>query len=186
MRGSRPRQRGAYSTSSQMDNMKKTFAIIAAAAALAGAQQASAQSVIPLSFEARLDAGVPTGDAGEFYNTGVGFGLRASLDLAPNFAVYGGYSRFTFDADDEGLTDAEAELEGFEVGGRVGLGTGGAVAAPYVLLGALFQDEQTGLEAGLGADYPVSWNLSVTPEVRYRTIDEFNYLTLGIGARVHF
>lgn len=166
--------------------MKKTFAIIAAAAALAGARQASAQTLIPLAFEARLDAGIPVGDQAGLYNGGVGFGLRASLDLAPNFAVYGGYSRFTFDVEDNGLTSAETELDGFEVGGRVGLGTGGAVASPYVLLGALFQDDQTGLEAGLGADYPMSWNLSVTPEVRYRTIDEFSYLSLGLGARVRF
>ncbi|HEX8394835.1 MAG TPA: outer membrane beta-barrel protein [Longimicrobium sp.] len=166
--------------------MRKTIAIVAAAAALAGAQTASAQSALPVSFEARLDAGVPTGDAGDAFNTGVGFGLRASLDLAPTFSIYGGYSRFSFDLKDSGLTDAEAELDGFEVGGRVSLGTGAGVATPYALLGALFHNDQTGLEAGLGADYPVSYNLSVTPEVRYRTVDEFNYISLGIGARVHF
>lgn len=166
--------------------MRKTFAMLAAAAALAGAQTAAAQSALPLAVEVRLDAGVPTGDAGDVLNTGVGFGLRASLDVAPTFAIYGGYSRFTFDVEDGGITGAEAELDGFEVGGRVSLGTGAGVATPYALLGALFQDDRTGLEAGLGADYPVSYNLSVTPEVRYRTINDFNYITLGIGARIHF
>jgi opacity protein-like surface antigen len=167
--------------------MKKTLAMLAAGAALAGAHPAAAQTTpIPLSFEARLDAGIPTGDAGEVFNTGVGFGLRASLDLAPTFAIYGGYSRFSFDVDDNGLGDDHVTTDGFEVGGRIGLGTGAAVATPYAMLGALFQDGETGLEAGLGADYPVSYNLSVTPEARSRTINDFNYITLGIGARVHF
>jgi hypothetical protein len=32
----------------------------------------------------------------------------------------------------------------------------------------------------------VSWNVSVTPEVRYRTVDDEDYLTLGMGARFRF
>ena len=166
--------------------MNKTLAFLLAASALAGAAPAAAQG-LPVSVEVRLDAGIPTGDAADAFESGVGFGIRASLDLAPTFAVYGGYSQFSFDADEDlGLGDTEAELEGFELGGRVGLGTGGGVANPYGLLGALFQDDETGLEAGLGADYAVSYNLSVTPEVRYRTIDGFNYITLGLGARFRF
>jgi hypothetical protein len=50
----------------------------------------------------------------------------------------------------------------------------------------LFHDDDTGLEAGIGADYPVSWNASVTPGVRYRTVDDVDYLTLGMGARFRF
>jgi opacity protein-like surface antigen len=165
--------------------MKKTLAILLAASAL-GAAPAAAQA-LPVSVELRLDAGIPTGDAGDAYETGVGFGVRASLDLAPTFAIYGGYSQFSFDADDDAiLAGGELEIEGFELGGRVGLGTGGAVANPYAMLGALFHENDTGLEAGLGADYAVSYNLSVTPEVRYRTIDGFNYITLGLGARFRF
>jgi opacity protein-like surface antigen len=165
--------------------MKKTLALLLAASSLAVATPAAAQ--LPLSVELRLDAGIPTGDAADVVDTGVGFGLRASLDLAPTFAIYGGYSQFSFDHDDDVvLGGGEVELEGFELGGRVGLGTGGGVASPYAMLGALFHEDQTGLEAGLGADYAVSYNLSVTPEVRYRTIDDFNYISLGLGARFRF
>lgn len=167
--------------------MKKTLALLLAASALAAAP-AAAQGSLPLSAEVRLDAGIPTGDAADVYEAGVGFGVRVSLDVAPTFALYGGYSQFSFDVDDDlGLGgDAELEVEGFEVGGRVGLGTGGGVTSPYAMLGALFHEDETGLEAGIGADYAVSYNLSVTPEVRYRTIDEFNYITLGLGARFRF
>ena len=165
--------------------MKKTLALLLAASSLAVAAPAAAQ--LPVSVELRLDAGIPTGDAADVVDTGVGFGVRASLDLAPTFAIYGGYSQFSFDYDDDTILDGgEVELEGFELGGRVGLGTGGGVANPYAMLGALFHEDETGLEAGLGADYAVSYNLSVTPEVRYRTIDDFNYITLGLGARFRF
>lgn len=165
--------------------MKKTLALLLAASSLALAAPAAAQ--LPVSVELRLDAGIPTGDAADEFDTGVGFGVRASLDLAPTFALYGGYSQFTFDHDEDALLgDGERELEGFELGGRVGLGTGGGVANPYAMLGALFQDDETGLEAGLGADYAVSYNLSVTPEVRYRTIGDTNYISLGMGARFRF
>jgi opacity protein-like surface antigen len=165
--------------------MKKTLALLLAASSLAVAAPAAAQ--LPVSVELRLDAGIPTGDAADVVDTGVGFGLRASLDLAPTFAIYGGYSRFSFDHDDDIVLDGgEVELESFELGGRVGLGTGGGVANPYALLGALFDEDETGLEAGLGADYAVSYNLSVTPEVRYRTIDDSEYISLGLGARFRF
>ena len=165
--------------------MKKTLALLLAASSLAVAAPAAAQ--LPVSVELRLDAGIPTGDAADVVDTGVGFGVRASLDLAPTIAIYGGYSQFRFDFDDDTvLGGGDIELEGFELGGRVGLGTGGAVANPYFMLGALFHEDETGLEAGLGADYAVSYNLSVTPEVRYRTIDDFNYISLGLGARFRF
>lgn len=165
--------------------MKKTLALLLAASSLALAAPAAAQ--LPVSVELRLDAGIPTGDAADVVDTGVGFGVRAALDVAPTFAIYGGYSQFRFDFDDDTvLGGGDIELEGFELGGRVGLGTGGGVANPYVMLGALFHEEETGLEAGLGADYAVSYNVSVTPEVRYRTVDDFNYISLGLGARFRF
>jgi opacity protein-like surface antigen len=154
------------------------------AAALLAAAPAAAQEV-PLSFEVRLDAGVPVQDSDEVLDTGVGFTLRAMLDIAPTFAVYGGYSRFDFELDDD-FGSGDVEEDGFELGGRVGLGYGHGAAQPYFLLGALFHDDDTGLEAGIGADYPVSWNVSVTPEVRYRTVDDVDYLTLGMGARFRF
>lgn len=164
--------------------MRNWIAALAVGAMASGVGAPAAAQEIPLAFEVRLDAGIPVDDTGELYETGVGFGVRASLDVAPTFALYGGYSQFNFELDDD-LVDAENEVSGFELGGRVGMGRGGA-ASPYFLLGALFHEDETGIEAGLGADYAVSWNVSVTPEVRYRKIDEFTYLALGMGARFRF
>jgi opacity protein-like surface antigen len=155
------------------------------ALALGAAMFSAAPAAAQLAAEVRLDAGIPVDETGEIYEAGVGFGLRGSLDIAPSFAVYGGYSQFDLEVDDDILPDAELEISGWELGGRVGIGHG-AAASPYFLLGALFVDDDTGLEAGVGAEYGVSWNLAVTPEVRYRRVNDLTYLTLGMGARFRF
>ncbi|HEV3049737.1 MAG TPA: outer membrane beta-barrel protein [Longimicrobium sp.] len=156
------------------------------ALALGGALLSAVPAAAQLAAEVRLDAGIPVEETGEIYEAGVGFGLRGSLDIAPTFAVYGGYSQFNLEVDDDLLPDGELEISGWELGGRVGVGHGGGSANPYVLLGALFYNEDTGVEAGVGADYGVSWNVAVTPEVRYRKVGNLTYLTLGMGARFRF
>ncbi|HEU0300629.1 MAG TPA: hypothetical protein VFR37_14260 [Longimicrobium sp.] len=157
------------------------LALALGGAVLGGTAPAGAQA---LAVEARLDAGVPVGDSDDFYDNGVGFGVRASVAVAPTFAVYGGYSRFEFDREAV-LGEGEDEFDSFELGGRVDLA--GGSGGPYFMLGALFQeDEETGIEAGIGADHAVSWDLSVTPEVRYRQTAWVDYLTLGMGVRFRF
>jgi hypothetical protein len=148
--------------------MRPWFKTLLVGGALLAAAPAAAQD-IPLSVEVRLDGAIPVQDTDDFLDRGVGFGARALLELAPSFAIYAGYSRVEFEWDDDvtGGSD-EVEEDGFDLGGRVSMGYGHGSAQPYFLLGALF---------------PVSWNLSVTPEVRYRTIDDLDYLTLGIGLR---
>jgi hypothetical protein len=146
-----------------------------------GAAPVAAQDV-PLSVEVRLDVGVPVQDSDDVLDRGVGFGARALLELAPTFAIYGGYSRMEFDVDED-LGEGDVDVEAFELGGRLSLGYGHGSTQPYVLLGALFHEDETGFETGIGADYAVSWNLSVTPEVRYRNVDELDYLTFGVGLR---
>jgi hypothetical protein len=159
--------------------MKKAFAGLLAALALAcGAERAVAQGTLPLSFGVRIDAGIPTGDTGDVLETGFGWGVEAAFDLTPTFALYGGYSSFSFDAEDTG---DEADLDGFEAGGRVLLGTGGAVWTPYAQFGALFHVDEVGFEVGLGADYPVGNALSLTPMARFRKIEDVQYVTLGVG-----
>ena len=157
--------------------------LVVAAAALAGAGGAQAQSTLPISVEGRVDLGVPVGDSDDLYETGVGFGVTGALQLTPLFGVYGGYSVFTFDFPD---SEDESETDGFEAGGRVTLGTGGGIYNPFFQLGVLFHDEDTGLEAGLGGYYPVGRNLSLTPMVRYRTVDDLDYVTLGVGLNLRF
>ena len=135
---------------------------------------------LPFSIEGRLDAGIPVGDDSEDLDVGLGWGVNAAFELTPTFAIYGGYSRFDFEIED---TDVEVEEEGWEVGGRVG-GFGGGVVDPYIQFGALFHDDETGFEVGLGGDYGVGSNLAVTPMVRYRNIDEFQYVTAGLGLKI--
>lgn len=159
--------------------MKKTVTgMLVALALAAGAGQASAQGTLPLSIGVRIDAGIPTGDAADGLETGVGFGVEAAFDLTPTFSIYGGFSQFQFDI--EG-TDVEFEENGFDLGGRVLLGTGGGVATPYGQFGVLFHEDEVGFEAGLGLDYPVGGGLSLTPMARYRSIEGLDYVTVGVG-----
>jgi hypothetical protein len=127
--------------------------------------------------------GVPVGDSGDLLDPGVGFGITGALQLTPLFAVYGGYSSFSFDVDGTGL---DVETDGGELGGRVTLGTGGGIYNPYFQFGALFHGGDTGVEAGLGGFYPVGQNLSLTPMVRYRTVNDLDYVTIGVGLNLRF
>jgi len=151
------------------------------AAGLALANGAAAQGALPLSIEGRIDAGIPVGDSGDGTEMGVGFELLGVFHLSPTFGIYGGYTTSSFGV--EG-TDVDFELDGAELGGRITLGTGGGVWTPFAQVGALFIDDETGFEAGLGAFYPVGQYLSVTPMARFRSINEFEFVTLGIGLNV--
>ncbi|HYJ79196.1 MAG TPA: outer membrane beta-barrel protein [Longimicrobiaceae bacterium] len=159
--------------------MKKAFAgLLVALALAAGTGRAAAQGTLPLSFGVRIDAGIPVGDDADGVDTGFGWGVEAAFDLTPTFAIYGGFSQFTFGIDD---SEADFDEDGFELGGRVLLGTGGAVWTPFGQFGAVFHEGEVGFEAGLGADYPVGNALSLTPLVRYRNIDSFQYVAIGVG-----
>lgn len=150
--------------------------------AAAAPAEAGAQGSLPIAVEVRIDAGLPVGDAADVYENGVGFGIDGFVHVTPSFALYGGYSQFEFDV--EGLGDVDAKLDGPEVGGRVTLGTGGGVWNPFFQFGALLVEDETGFEAGLGGFYPVGQNLSVTPMARYRSIDDFEFVTLGVGVNI--
>lgn len=168
--------------------MTKTM-IWAAAAALGMASQsiAAQQVLLPVSAEVRLDAGIPVGDTRDVVKTGVGFTGDVSLRLTPRFAIYGGYSRFNFDAK-PALVGGSGDVreDGWDVGGKAYLGTGGGVTMPYAQLGALFHGGDTGIEAGLGWSYSVGGALAVTPAVRYRTVDGFEYVAAGVGVELTF
>ena len=156
--------------------------LVAAVAALAGAGGAAAQS-LPISVEARLDAGVPVGDAADLYEQAIGFGIHGAFQATPLFAFYGGFSRFEFEREDD---LGERKSEGLEVGGRVTLGRGGGVYNPFFQIGGLVYEDDTRLWGGFGGFYPVGRNLSVTPMIRYRTIDELDYVALGVGVNLRF
>jgi hypothetical protein len=151
---------------------------LAAAALAAGAGRAEAQGYLPVSVQVRLDAGLPVGDFKDAAKAGVGWGIDGAVDLSPNFSIYAGYSRFEFDVRSSTLRVRE---DGFDVGGRVLLGSGGGTLTPFAQFGALFHNGETGFEAGVGGEYPVGPALTLTPLARYRKIEDTEYVGLGIG-----
>lgn len=162
-------------------NALRTTLLGTALALLASAGTAAAQTpLLPLSVEARLDAGLPVGDAGDVLDTGFGWGVQGNLGLTPNVGLYVGYSRFEFDID--GPIGGDVTSDGWEVGGRFSLGSNFAFR-PFAQVGAVFHEE-TGVEVGLGAIYPIAPTVSITPMVRYRSIDDLDYVTLGAGVRL--
>jgi len=163
--------------------MKNAYAcLLAALGLLAAAPAAQAQVLLPVTAELRLDAGIPTGDIRHSLDTGVGFAGSVGLKLTPRFQVYGGYSRqqFSLKGTSGHLTD-----DGFDVGGKAYLGSGGGVTNPYVQFGALFHNGDTGLEGGLGWQYGLGGALALTPSVRYRSIESLHYVSAGIGVEIH-
>jgi opacity protein-like surface antigen len=159
--------------------MKRAIAgLLAVTALAAGAGRAGAQGTLPVSVEARLDAGLPIGDFKDAAKAGLGWGVTGAFDVSPNFAIYAGYSSFDFDVKSSTLTVRD---DGFDVGGRVLLGTGGGVMTTYAQFGALFHNDDTGFEAGLGAEYQVGPAVTLTPLARYRKIGDIQYVGLGVG-----
>ncbi|HET6232174.1 MAG TPA: hypothetical protein VFE05_19020 [Longimicrobiaceae bacterium] len=163
---------------------KQAFAgLLIALATAAGTRHAAAQTgMLPISAEVRVDVGIPVNTAREIAKTGVGFIADAALTLTPRFAVYGGYSRFNFDSKTAGI---EVRDDGFDVGGKALLGTGGGQYMSFVQVGALFHNGDTGFEARLGGDYPLGGGLTLTPAIGYRKISDFDYVTAGVGLSVH-
>lgn len=159
--------------------MKRAIAgLLAVVALTAGTGRASAQGTLPVSFQVRLDAGLPIGDFKDVTKPGLGWGVDAAIDLSPNFAVYAGYSSFDFDVRSSTVTVRD---DGFDVGGRVLLGSGGGTLSSFAQFGALFHNDDTGFEAGLGFEYPVGPAVTLTPLARYRKIGDTQYIGLGIG-----
>jgi hypothetical protein len=152
--------------------------LFALAAAGVGSGRAGAQGTLPITAEVRIDAGIPTGNLADAFDVGLGWGVMGGFDLTPNFTIYGGYSRFQFDA--KGGVGARARDDGFDLGGRVRLGTGAGVWTPFAQFGVLFHDE-TGFEAGLGADYPVGNGVALTPLARFRKVGDSQYFGVGVG-----
>jgi opacity protein-like surface antigen len=152
--------------------------LFALAAVGVGASRTAAQGTLPITAEVRIDAGIPTGDLADGFDTGLGWGVMGGFDLTPNFMIYGGYSRFQFN--DKSNLDIDAKDDGFDLGGRVRLGTGAGVWTPFAQFGVLFHDE-TGFEAGLGADYPVGNGVALTPMARFRKVGDAQYFGIGVG-----
>jgi hypothetical protein len=161
--------------------MNKLFAgVVAGMGLLAAAPRAQAQTLLPITAEVRLDAGIPVGSSDDVLNTGVGFAGNVGINLTPRFQLYGGYSKQQFQVAGGG----HATDDGFDVGGKAYVGTGGGVTNPYVQFGALFHNGNTGFEGGLGMQYGLGGNLSLNPAVRYRSIENLHYVSAGVGLEI--
>ncbi|HEX9940358.1 MAG TPA: hypothetical protein VGB15_24705, partial [Longimicrobium sp.] len=62
--------------------MKNVMVGLLALGALAvGGNRAAAQGTLPVTVEARIDAGIPVGDLADAFEVGLGWGVLAGFDL---------------------------------------------------------------------------------------------------------
>lgn len=149
---------------------------------LAGPAGAAAQGM--LGVEVRGGAAFPTGDLKDVMGaeTGVSYGVTATLQAISMLGIYAGYERAEFGADD--LLDDDASLtdEGFSVGGKLSIPAGMSGLGPWIRAGAVYnqltgesslitsEDERKlGFEVGAGLTLPLGMVVSVTPGIRYRS-----------------
>lgn len=155
--------------------------VVAAAPVVAGCQQ--------LTVEVRADATIPREDPGGVYDrAGLTFGGRLGLAVSPQVGVYAGYSRLSlgYDLDELGMTGS-VESDLFEAGARFRLPLGDVVA-PYVSLAALRLEDETGFAGGIGAEYGGGGGgrFVATPELRYSSVSDFDFLSFGVGVGIRF
>lgn len=167
--------------------MRKLMMLGVVAAGLLGSNaEASAQGMFPLGLEVRGGAAFPTGEFKQSLNaeTGVSYGVNATLQAIPMLGIYAGYERAEFGVDDAaGLGDADLIDQGFAFGAKISLPLGMAGLGPWVRAGGIynqlsrdgetaagnFKDERKlGFEVGGGLSIPLGMVVSVTPGVRYR------------------
>jgi opacity protein-like surface antigen len=167
---------------------------------------AEAQSPIPISAEVRLNGGFPRGALEENAGAspGLGYGVNVAVQLVPNYAIYGGYSRTTFDLDVP--ASGRAVDSGFAVGLTRGFELGGPIS-PYVGVGLLVHDleiegdvagggdSQLGFEFGGGVAIPVAQRIRITPGIGYRQYsarilgterETVSIFSAGVGLNVAF
>ena len=160
----------------------------------------------PLSVEARLFAGFPTGDFGEDddLETGVGFGVEAAYNFLPALAVYAGFSRVSFGFD--GVEDVNVIDSGFDLGLRYTLPAMGSLS-PFLRGGLVYHelefdadggnfstDRGLGFDIGGGIAIPLSPRFSLNPMINYVRYspdiedadDDFDVSYLGLGVSLAF
>jgi opacity protein-like surface antigen len=166
--------------------MKKTTTFaLAALAAVAFTGTAKAQASLPLSFEGRVGAVIPTGDWGDLAKTGYGLNGNVTFNVTPIIGIYGGYTWNRFDVSDDlggDVGDAKFTEQGFDVGlkARFASPAGGLPLTPFFRAGAIFHkiklsdddasisgDTKIGFDVGGGAEIAVSPRISLTPQVGY-------------------
>jgi hypothetical protein len=164
-----------------------------------------AQSPIPLAVEARAHAAFPTVDLGTHARTGFGYGVSATVQLFPNYGLYGGWSRTEFDLEQQG---GRAIDSGFAIGLTAAypmLLVGGLT--PWLGSGLLIHrlevtgasvpagNASLGFEFGGGVAIPLTPTVRLTPGLGYRWYNapfigrgsaRISYLSAGAGLNVSF
>ena len=154
------------------------------------AQPARAQTILPLSFEARGGVAIPTGDFADGAGTGFNVGATVHYRVAPMVALYGGFEHAAFTLDDDAdFEDVDTDVtdNGFRLGARFDVPLGALTSVgPWVEGGATFNrtslnlsdsetslsvdsDRSVGYEVGAGLSFAVAPKISITPGVRYRS-----------------
>jgi opacity protein-like surface antigen len=164
--------------------MKKTTFALAALAAVAFTGTAKAQSALPLSFEGRVGAVLPTGDWGDLAKTGIGLEGNVTFNVTPVVGIYGGYTWNRFDVDDNlggDLGDTKWTEQGFDVGLKARFASPtGLPLTPFFRGGAIFHkmkiddgtdsfstDSKLGFDVGGGVEIAVAPRITLTPQVGY-------------------
>lgn len=163
-------------------------ALVLGAAALAA--PASAQTVLPLSFEVRGGVVLPQGDFDDGANTGFIVGGTVHYRVAPIASIFAGFEHAKFGIDDDsdfGDVDADITDQGFRLGARFDVPLAGMTGiSPWIEGGATFNktsinfsdddasvgvdsDRSVGFEVGAGLAFNVAPKISITPGVRYRS-----------------
>lgn len=193
--------------------MRKTMFVSAAVAAFvaAGAAEAQGSLPIPLSVEGRVDAAFPVGDFADVAGNGAGFGVGASLGVAPGLGVYGTYSNTRFGVGIGSSDTPDAADSGFSVGVTTALPGLTANVSPWIGGGLVFHqlavngsrtgvDQDMGFEVGGGVAVGVAPGVRLTPGIGYRRYSAsipalgglaardvgVQYVTAGVGLNIAF
>jgi opacity protein-like surface antigen len=145
-----------------------------------------AQNTLPVAFEVRGGASIPTGDFADGVSTGWNLGGSVLFSPSPNLALYAGYQHDDFNADDDSEdVDIGVQDNGFRAGARLSVPLATGTVRPWVEGGLLYNRTTiSGSDGEVSASFDSSWELgfevgggfsldltptiSLAPGIRYR------------------
>jgi hypothetical protein len=152
---------------------------------------AAAQVTLPLQLTLSGGAAFPLGEFGrdDAFETGWGFEVNASMQIAQSVGLYAGYDRYTFQFDQDvffGFGQQQGDLvdQGFAGGVLLAMPSSSFSVSPWIRGGAVYNsakldydnldnepesDSALGFEVGAGLDFPLGYVVSIAPSVRYRS-----------------
>lgn len=186
-------------------------------AALAAPHAADAQVSLPVSLGLSGGAAFPTGELGrdDAFDTGWGFEVNATLDVARGLGVYAAYDRYAFPFERDiffGFDQEQGDLidQGLAGGVILSVPAGSSGFRPWIRGGAIYNsvqfdfdnveddpesDSQLGFEVGAGLGLPLGSIVTMSPSVRYRSYEpeiaegndfDLSYVVGELGLTFHF